>query len=192
MEKLNPLLTHECSKEEDEDDTLSLSDLPMYCDHNIEFWVEDSNMISNDQDFEFLSEMMITSSHQTSSKPIVFCGKIIHVSPQKIESKKQQIRCIGTNVGRKVKVSVLNPATKSRWFLFMIGSRFPVKKMHIGDLRKRRSSGRRRKSNNGYSSSDEGDNRRRRFRGFLRFFGCGGGGGRGGSDDDDVTPCKQH
>ncbi|GJZ84077.1 hypothetical protein Tco_0649416 [Tanacetum coccineum] len=182
-----------CHSNEDDEDTLSLSDLPMYGDQNLKFWVEDRSMSSYDteQDFEFSSEMTITS--HDSWKPIVFCGKIIHVSSQnveKFESKKKQQKCYkhtaDTNVVRKV--SILASKTKSRWYLFMIGfgsSRLIPKEMHINDLRKRRTS--HQKKCNDYCY--ECDTSRMRSRGFLKFFGCGGG--RSGTKDDE-TLCKHH
>nr|GEU59920.1 hypothetical protein [Tanacetum cinerariifolium] len=189
MDKSSPLAI--CHSNEDDEDTLSLSDLPIYGDQNLKFWVEDTSTSSYDteQDFEFSSEMMITS--HDSSKPIVFCGKIIHVSSQNIENfeskKKKKQKCYkhtaNTNVVRKV--SMLASKTKSRWYLIMIGfgsSRIP-KEMHINDLRKRGTS--QEKKCNDYC--DECDTSRMRTRGFLKFFGCGGG--CSGTKDDE-TLCK--
>ena len=169
-----PFVTH-VSYEEDED-TLSLSDLSMYDDHSVEYQTEKPSATDeDDQDFEFSSEMMITSHN--SLNPIVFCGKVIRYSPhsmQKPGSKKKQRGCMsrGTMVQRKV--SIFGSKKKSvRWYVYMFGfgsSRF-TEDLHIKDLRKRRAfipS----KCNDYNKCNDRGTGKSQRF---IRFLGCVGG-----------------
>ncbi|GJZ05032.1 hypothetical protein Tco_0538307 [Tanacetum coccineum] len=129
MEMPGPFV-NEVSYEEDED-TLSLSDLSMYYDHKVEYQTEKPSATDgDDQDFEFSSEMMIKS--HDSLNPIVFCGKIIRYSPHSTQKP-------GTIVQRKV--SIFGSKKKSiRWYFYMFGfgsSRF-TEDLHIEDLRKRR------------------------------------------------------
>ncbi|KAI3758053.1 hypothetical protein L6452_05600 [Arctium lappa] len=180
MENPDPFTTQYTNDDKDED-TLSLSDIPMYCDQTIEFQVEDQSMNDDyEQDFEFSSEMM-TPCHD-SSNPVVFCGKVIQVSSPNIQilrSKKQHRHCNRPRTCILRKVSILVSKTKSRWYLFMFGfgsSRFP-KEMHIRDLRKRQTSVRSKFDSHGIQSQ-----------GLIWFLGCGGGGDNS-EDDEELSKC---
>ncbi|KAI3761778.1 hypothetical protein L1987_52200 [Smallanthus sonchifolius] len=177
MDKPNPS-TKSNSNEEDEEDTLSLSGLFMYSDKNIEFWVENrSTSHEFEQDFEFSSEMMLTS--HDSSNPVVFCGNVIQVSPQNI--KKQQKR-------HEMRLA---SKTKSRWYVLMFGfgpNRYP-RKMHIRDLKERQTSVKRACGDRCRVCEERDEGGRMRTRGFIRFLGCGGG---GTEIDQHETPCKFH
>lgn len=173
MEKPNPCIAQ--GSEEDED-TLSLSDLSMYYDQNVEYHVEDPSM-SDEQDFEFSSEMMISSTD--SLNHVIFCGKILYVSPEKIQilESMNQRRGIHSGVRIEGKVSIMASKRKSRWYLFMFGfgsSKFP-KEMQIKDLRRRKTS-RLSKCNN-YTNCDGYVGRRGmgKSQGLIRFLQCGGG-----------------
>ncbi|OIW01540.1 hypothetical protein TanjilG_19466 [Lupinus angustifolius] len=74
--------------EEDQEDTLSLCDLPTYSSDSAQwddyFSIErQSSTQTNDDDddnddfFEFSSEEFTTSIHETTAKNIIFCGKLI-------------------------------------------------------------------------------------------------------------------
>ncbi|CAL0300638.1 unnamed protein product [Lupinus luteus] len=140
--------------DDDEEETLSLSDLPIYSDaHSISSaqWSHDNSNKEEGQNsqngedyddfFEFFSEELTTSTHNETAENIIFCGKLIpifkdlpsHEKGKKLESKN--------NIQKKVtkeaksytseyssssrKVSLVRLTSKSRWFLFMFGmSRF--------------------------------------------------------------------
>ncbi|KAL4556802.1 hypothetical protein LXL04_034964 [Taraxacum kok-saghyz] len=174
MEKCDPSTIQ--SSGEEEDDAMSLSDYSIYCDQNAENQIEDPSVSDDDeQDFEFSSEIEITSHDLTN--PIIFCGKIVHVSSkniQEIQIKKPGYMHHGTSMERKV--SILSSKTKSRWYLFMFGfgsRRFPTE-MHIRDLRKRQiyflS-----KSNNNFNFDKYDPNAMGKSSRLIKFLGCCGG-----------------
>ncbi|KAI3751430.1 hypothetical protein L2E82_22516 [Cichorium intybus] len=187
MEKPNPFAAQR-SDEEDED-TMSLSDFSLYCDQNVESWVEEPSMSDDDeQGFEFSSEMLINS--HDSSNPIVFCGKYVHISHeniQKFESKMQRSMHPRMNVERKV--SILASKRKSRWYVFMFGfgsRRFPTE-MHIKDLRKRQTYVP--PKCNYTISFDECDRHGMgKSRGLMRFLGCVGGSNHNNNNGDVTHP----
>ncbi|KAF1884754.1 hypothetical protein Lal_00028640 [Lupinus albus] len=76
--------------EEDQEETLSLCDLPTYTSDSAQwddyFSIErhsslqsndDGDNDDNDDFFEFSSEEFTTLSHETTAKSIIFCGKLI-------------------------------------------------------------------------------------------------------------------
>ncbi|CAI9302850.1 unnamed protein product [Lactuca saligna] len=171
MEKCDPSALQR-SGEEDED-TMSLSDFSIYCDENVESWIEGPSMSDQDeQDFEFSSEIGITSHDLTN--PIIFCGKIVHVSSKNIqenENKKPLDMHHGGSMERKV--SILTSKSKSRWYVFMFGFgslRFPTE-MHISDLRKRKICVPTKRNDN-YKFNKGDPNGIGKSRGLIRFLGC--------------------
>ncbi|CAL0303068.1 unnamed protein product [Lupinus luteus] len=150
--------------EEDQEDTLSLCDLPTYSSTDSAQWVDyfskqgHSSSQSNDDDeeedelFEFFSEEFTTPTSVTAAKNIIFCGKLIpfkephqqqHVTNTR--DKPKPLSRTSDAKGSKnnmcdyasiKKVSLMRSTTKSRWYFFMFGSRVSTE-MELSDIRSR-------------------------------------------------------
>ncbi|CAL0333409.1 unnamed protein product [Lupinus luteus] len=153
--------------EENQDETLSLCDLPTYSSDSAQwddyFSIErQSSTQSNDDNddfFEFLSEEFTTPSHETTAKNIIFCGKLISLKEPPQQHRNDQnsdvhlpcdkekhimLRTSGSKNNNLCdyasikKVSLMRSKTKSRWNLFMF--RFGVStEMDLSDIRSRQS-----------------------------------------------------
>ncbi|OIW20043.1 hypothetical protein TanjilG_31972 [Lupinus angustifolius] len=147
--------------EEDQEETLSLCDLPNYSSDSAQ-WDDyfskqgQSSSHSNDDDedelFEFFSEEFTTPTPVTTAKNIIFCGKLIpfkeprqqqHVT-NTCDKPKPLSRTSGAKGSKNnmcdyasiKKVSLMRSTTKSRWHLFMFGSRVSTE-MELSDIRSR-------------------------------------------------------
>ncbi|KAH1139383.1 hypothetical protein GLYMA_10G213000v4 [Glycine max] len=166
------LLQHEVDPYEEEE-TLSLSDLPIYSGASIsarwggDFSKEDGkNFVDDDDDnlFEFFSEEFTASStNYATAENIIFCGKLIpfkDINPPrgdqsninvqkgitKRSSKGSKSSFAASDYSSSVgKVSLVRSPTKSRWFLFMFGmSKLSITtEMELKDIRNRQSRRRR-------------------------------------------------
>jgi len=178
------------------EEALSLCDLPIYSnDANWEDYSKEEQRLSPDNDFfEFFSEDFSTAStfSATASKNIIFCGKLIPYRelPDQTETKKGGfLRWKSLSFNKKKgssncdfsvgKVSVLAPATKSRWYLFLFGMAGLPTEMELRDIKIRQS--RLRSQSSMTVECDEmvkGSNARRRGKGLWRLLsillGCTG------------------
>jgi len=153
---------------EEEEETLSLCDLPIYSGSMRDTWSadfskEDEKRFGDDDDddnlFEFFSEEFTTSSNSAAAENIIFCGKLIPFKdfPPRVDECNSTTRknvqkgiqkrgskgsksfaCDYTSMG---KVSLVRCTTKSRWFLFMFGMSklSSTTEMELKDIRNRQS-----------------------------------------------------
>lgn len=187
------------------EEALSLCDLPIYSDvdANWDDYSKEEQRLSSDNDFfEFFSEDFSTAStcSDTASKNIIFCGKLIPYrelpDPEKAHDTRQTetkkggfLRWKSLSFNKKKgsssncdfsvgKVSVLAPATKSRWYLFLFGMAGLPTEMELRDIKIRQS--RLRSQSSMTVECDEmvkGGNARRRGNGLWRLLsvlGCRG------------------
>ncbi|KAF1896518.1 hypothetical protein Lal_00034216 [Lupinus albus] len=148
--------------EEDQEETLSLCDLPTYSSDSGE-WddyfskqghsLSQSNDDDEDELFEFFSEEFTTPTHVNAAKNIIFCGKLIPFKePQQqhmintCDKPKPLSRTCDAKGSKNnnlhdyasiKKVSLMRSTTKSRWYLFMFGSRVLSTEMELSDIRSR-------------------------------------------------------
>ncbi|KAK7277306.1 hypothetical protein RIF29_18457 [Crotalaria pallida] len=157
-----------CGDYYEEEETLSLCDLPTYSSDSAQ-WddylsKEGGKSLDDDDDnfFEFFSEDFTKSTHETASKNIIFCGKLI---PFK-EPQQQQPLCNKLEKAKSMsstsvktsscdakgskrnnlcdyasmkKVSLMRSSTKSRWHLFMFGMPRVSTGMELSDIKSRQS-----------------------------------------------------
>ncbi|CAL0333410.1 unnamed protein product [Lupinus luteus] len=84
--------------EEDQDETLSLCDLPTYSSDSAQwddyFSIERQSSTQsnddNDEFFEFSSEEFTSPSHETTAKNIIFCGKLISLKEPPQQHRNDQ------------------------------------------------------------------------------------------------------
>ncbi|XP_027937803.1 uncharacterized protein LOC114192313 [Vigna unguiculata] len=154
---------------EEEEETLSLCDLPIYSASSSDKWrgdfsKEDEKSFGDDGDddednlFEFFSEEFNSSSNIAAAENIIFCGKLIpfkDINPPQVDECNSTARSRNVQKGIQKrgsksfscdytstgKVSLVRCTTKSRWFLFMFGmSKLSgTTEMELRDIRNRQS-----------------------------------------------------
>ncbi|ESW15672.1 hypothetical protein PHAVU_007G092400 [Phaseolus vulgaris] len=152
---------------EEEEETLSLCDLPIYSGYMSDTWGgEDGKRFGDDGDdgdddnlFEFFSEEFTSSSNSAAAENIIFCGKLIpfkDIPPRVDECNSTARRNVQKGIAKRGsngsksfacdytsdgKVSLVRCTTKSRWFLFMFGMSklSSTTEMELKDIRNRQS-----------------------------------------------------
>ncbi|XP_047176410.1 uncharacterized protein LOC124843650 [Vigna umbellata] len=154
---------------EEEEETLSLCDLPIYSASSSDKWrgdfsKEDEKSFGDEGDdennmFEFFSEEFNSSSNIAAAENIIFCGKLIpfkDIPPRVDECNSTARMSVQKGIAKRGskgsksfscdytstgKVSLVRCTTKSRWFLFMFGmSKLSgTTEMELRDIRNRQS-----------------------------------------------------
>ncbi|CAH9119024.1 unnamed protein product [Cuscuta europaea] len=158
---------HDAREEEDEEEeTLSLCDLPIYSSSSSSDWekfssqssVSSSSTLPSDHFFEFFSEEWSSNKSNLPPEQIVFFGKLIipqvGIVPEKdngkrVKSKQRNGSSSSSKndgdsskvVGMRESAESLSPPRfwRSRWFLFFFGMGGLPKEMELRELRIRQS-----------------------------------------------------
>ncbi|CAH9129993.1 unnamed protein product [Cuscuta epithymum] len=176
---------------EEEEETLSLCDLPIYSSSSSSDWekfssqssVSSSSTLPSDHFFEFFSEEWSSNKSNLPPEQIIFFGKLIipqvGIVPEKENGKrvkrKQRNGSSSSSkvVGMRESAESLSapPFWRSRWFQFFFGMGGLPKEMDLRDLRIRQS----RRETPSPSSSHGG--REKRLWRVIKTLSCARGGG---------------